>query len=122
MKKIHLYVFGAVITTAILFSCNQQSEKKSEADTLLTSAAMTPEQMVERGKYLAATSGCNDCHTPKIMTDAGPAPDMSRMLSGHPAGNTLPPYDKAMIGPWVMFSSDLTAAVGPWQVIFFQSF
>lgn len=72
------------------------------------------EDAIERGKYIVATSGCNDCHTPKIMTDHGPAPDMTRMLSGHPANEALAPYDKSVIGPWVLLSSGLTAAVGPW--------
>src|SRR5262245_728001 len=38
----------------------------------------------ERGAYLVKIMGCNDCHTPWVMTPKGPAPDMTRMLSGHP--------------------------------------
>jgi mono/diheme cytochrome c family protein len=78
----------------------------------------TMEDPVEHGKYLVTISGCNDCHTPKIMTDQGPVPDMTRMLSGHPATEPLAPYDKSVIGPWVMLSSGLTAAVGPWGTSF----
>src|SRR5687768_14114222 len=45
---------------------------------------------VERGKYLVTAMGCNDCHTPWKMGPDGPAPDMSRMLSGHPAQMAMP--------------------------------
>src|SRR5678816_3607885 len=41
---------------------------------------------VKRGQYLVTILGCNDCHTPMKMTPNGPAPDMERMLSGHPEG------------------------------------
>lgn len=74
------------------------------------------EDPVTRGAYIVSTSGCNDCHTPKTMTDHGPVPDMSRMLSGHPANEAIAPYDKTMVGPWVLLSPGLTAAVGPWGV------
>jgi hypothetical protein len=45
-----------------------------------------------RGMYLVSTSGCNDCHTPWVFNkELGlPMPDMSRMLSGHPAGAPEP--------------------------------
>lgn len=85
---------------------------------------MTAEQLqarVKRGEYLVTISGCNDCHSPKIMTPNGPAPDPKRLLSGHPADEPLPAVtDKKMIAPgqWALFSSGLTAAVGPWGTSF----
>ncbi len=47
---------------------------------------------VMRGMYIVSTSGCNDCHTPWVFNkDLGmPMPDMTRMLSGHPAGGPEP--------------------------------
>jgi mono/diheme cytochrome c family protein len=45
---------------------------------------------VKRGEYLVTIGGCNDCHTPLKMTPNGPAPDMDRMLSGHPEGQADP--------------------------------
>jgi mono/diheme cytochrome c family protein len=71
---------------------------------------------VARGKYLVTTSGCNDCHTPWVMGAKGPEPDMTRMLSGHPAGEQLPPPPKA-VGPWIASSSATnTAWSGPWGI------
>ena len=55
------------------------------APTLAFAESPTPDAaLVERGRYLVTTSGCHDCHTPLKMTENGPEPDMSRMLSGHP--------------------------------------
>jgi hypothetical protein len=71
---------------------------------------------VARGKYLVTAVGCNDCHTPQKMGANGPEPDMSLMLSGHPASMTLPPAP-APVGPWIAsFSGSITAWAGPWGV------
>ena len=71
---------------------------------------------VARGKYIVTTSGCNDCHTPWVMGDKGPEPDMTRMLSGHPAGEQLPAPPKS-VGPWIGASSATnTAWSGPWGI------
>ena len=76
--------------------------------------------MVKRGEYMVMMGGCNDCHSPKIMTDNGPMPDPKRLLSGHPANAKLPAVDASMIGPgkWILFSDDFTCAVGPWGMSF----
>jgi hypothetical protein len=69
---------------------------------------------VARGKYIVTASGCNDCHTPWKMGDNGPEPDMTRMLSGHPADMTLPPAPQPA-GPWtVAAAATFTAWNGPW--------
>ena len=71
---------------------------------------------VARGKYIVTTSGCNDCHTPWVMGEKGPEPDMKRMLSGHPEADRLPPPPKAA-GPWVMTAAATnTAWSGPWGI------
>jgi mono/diheme cytochrome c family protein len=71
---------------------------------------------VARGKYLVESSGCHDCHTPWTMGPNGPAPDMSRALSGHPSSVTLPPPPEPK-GPWIGFSTDTnTGWGGPWGV------
>ena len=80
---------------------------------------MTQEEMVAHGKYLVNLGGCNDCHSPKVMTKMGPVPDTTRLLSGHPADEMLPPFDPSLVQPgkWVLTSgTDFTAWVGPWGV------
>lgn len=72
-----------------------------------------------RGKYLVETSGCHDCHTPWAMGPDGPAPDMSRALSGHPQSLQMPPVPKLPEGPWLVISAaSNTAYAGPWGVSF----
>jgi cytochrome c553 len=81
-------------------------------------AAENPAQKspVERGKYLATTMGCHDCHTPKKIGPNGPEPDFSRTLIGHPENVKLPPPPK-LDGSWVTAgNSDFTAWTGPWGI------
>ena len=71
---------------------------------------------VERGKYIVNTAGCNDCHTPFKMGPAGPEPDMSRMLSGHPEGLKVTQQFKTQ-GPFVAgVNETFTAWSGPWGI------
>lgn len=75
---------------------------------------------LKRGEYLVKYGGCSDCHTPKIMTPNGAAPDVSRLLSGHPEQAPRPPsLPPGLIGPspgqWgAVTNNDLTEWVGPW--------
>ena len=96
----------------LLNQCSSSEEKKNE------SAVMTHEQMVERGRYLVNIGGCNDCHTPKIMTPQGMIPDEAMTLSGHPQNEPLPDIDTSVIhtGKWLLGGSDLTTWVGPWGI------
>jgi mono/diheme cytochrome c family protein len=72
--------------------------------------------VVARGKYLVDTAGCHDCHTPHKMGPDGLEPDMSLMLSGHPASMTLPP-PPPMSGPWLFAGiGPFTAWAGPWGI------
>jgi hypothetical protein len=104
---VYLSLFFAAV--AILFiGCNNQQEKTE----------MTEQQMIERGKFLVAVGGCDDCHTPKSFGPNGPKLDMSRRLSGHPEGTEIPPVDTSLIHHWAYLSHDLTMAVGPWGITF----
>ena len=76
---------------------------------------------IAEGERLVRNMDCNACHTPKVMTDRGPQPDPERLLSGHPAGEALPPRPADLIGSgsWGgLFSPGLTAWAGPWGVSF----
>jgi len=80
--------------------------------------AQTTAEKVARGRYIVSTSGCHDCHTPWQMGPNGPAPDMSRALSGHPQGFRVPPPPKPE-GPWIAaVAATTTAWAGPWGVSF----
>lgn len=83
-----------------------------------TSAPLNEQQ--SRGRYLVSTSACHDCHTPFVMTERGPAPDMTRMLSGHPESLVMPAAPELPAsGPWVMSTSATnTAWAGPWGISF----
>jgi hypothetical protein len=73
---------------------------------------------VERGKYLVTAMGCNDCHTPWTMGAHGPAPDMRRMLSGHPAEAQLPPAPHGNAAWPTAVAASMTAWSGPWGTSF----
>jgi cytochrome c553 len=101
---------GAVLLLAA--ACSSSSSSTPEA-VVPASPAQTP---VQRGEYLVTTSACHDCHTPAKMGPNGPEPDMSRMLSGHPASMKLtkPP---ALTGSWMAAgSTTFTAWAGPWGI------
>ena len=78
-------------------------------------AATSP---VERGRYLVATSACHDCHTPWKLGPKGPEPDMSRMLSGHPANVDVPAAPAASPEWPTRASATMTAWAGPWGTSF----
>jgi hypothetical protein len=113
--KLAILIVVVVAAAAILFTftngTSQQAGAKSKAD------------MIKRGEYLVTVGGCNDCHTPKVMTQMGPMPDSSRLLMGHPATESIPPIPEGVIGvtpdKWAaMANANLTAWYGPWGVSF----
>jgi len=79
---------------------------------------MTQQELIARGKYLVATGGCADCHSPKVYTEMGPIPDSTRNLSGFPAGEKLPALDVKYVAPgnWVATEGNFAAWVGPWGI------
>ena len=101
------FISGLVLTAVLAAGCQQPAE---------TEKKMTP---VERGRYFTMVGGCNDCHTPKKFGPNGPEADMTRELSGHPAGDKLKPVPANLIGPegyGTVVNNHLTAWVGPWGV------
>ncbi len=77
--------------------------------------------MIERGKFLVTMGGCNDCHSPKKMTEQGPRVDPERRLSGQPADAAPPAVPANVLNPqgWMaMTTSHMTAWAGPWGVSF----
>lgn len=63
-------------------------------------------EMVRKGRVIVMAGACNHCHTPWVYDPVlgVPAPDWTRLLSGHPEGAPDPqgkpgPQDIALIGP-----------------------
>ncbi|MEP0861697.1 MAG: diheme cytochrome c-553 [Ignavibacterium sp.] len=108
-------LFSVVITTIFLMvifsACNNSANEKAE---------MTQADKVARGEFLVTFGGCGDCHTPKVFTPQGPVPDTSRLLSGSPSTTQINEVDNKLVQPgkWILFTQDITAAVGPWGASF----
>ncbi len=104
-------MLAALILVVLLTACNQnQPEKK----------ALSEKEMIERGKYLITAGGCHDCHSPKVFGPQGPKIDETKILSGHPAEMQLAEFDPAILEPgkYILFTQDVTAAIGPWGASF----
>ena len=112
-------LFMLAATIIITTSATSQKRKAS-------SGKFPKDSMIKRGEYLVTTSGCHDCHSPKIFTPMGPMPDTTRLLSGHPASDTIPAVPPGLIGAtpkqWgAVTSNDFTAWVGLWGTSFTQN-
>jgi mono/diheme cytochrome c family protein len=103
---------GAIVLFQV--ACTSTAEKP--ATPAVEKKELTKAELIARGKYLTTVGGCNDCHTPKKFGPQGPSLDEERLLSGHPADSPMPPVDVKALKPgyWILFTGDVTAAVGPW--------
>lgn len=101
---------GAVV--AIIFSCGRAGHSTEPVN------AISKDSLIKKGEYLVTIMGCNDCHTPTIMTETGPMPDPNRILSGHNAQSPIAKFDTATAKRWALFDHSGTAIVGPWGISF----
>lgn len=99
-------VFGSLVVFQA--GCNDSAKEK----------VPSKEERIEKGKMLVELGGCNDCHSPKVMTAMGPVPDTTRLLSGHPQNEPVTNVDPAMLNSkmWLHTTMDITAWIGPWGV------
>jgi mono/diheme cytochrome c family protein len=99
-------IAGAAAALAVIIAASAPTAASAAADRA----------RVDRGRYLVDIMACSDCHTPMKMGPRGPAPDMSRFLSGHPETAKVPSAP-APQGPWI-WSGDATntAFAGPWGI------
>ena len=108
-KKILSLTAIAAITSAVFVACQGSAANEEK------SIAMTKEEMVKRGEYLVNTIGCDDCHSPKRMGAHGPEIIPELRLSGYPSDRPLTIADTNVVKKgWMLFSDDLTTAVGAW--------
>jgi hypothetical protein len=106
----------ALVAVLSLMNCSTQPEKKSAPAAEVKKETFGGFASAELyGEHLVTICGCNDCHTPKKMTERGPEPDSSLWLSGHPSSLPAPAVDRADMAKRGLAVTDfLTAWVGPW--------
>jgi hypothetical protein len=105
-----------VITLVLLVALLSLAACEEQAAATPANPAVQHAQKIARGQYLVTIGGCNDCHTPLKMGAKGPEPDMSRMLSGHPANFVMPaPPKNGSAWMWSGAATN-TAFAGPWGV------
>ena len=115
MKHKTIFALGLVALTLLLSNCLFRTEEKADNVPTISQA-----ERVKRGEYLVNAVGCDDCHTPKVMTNLGPVPDSTRRFMGHPATEPFASDEvmkKLVSSTHVgIFSSGFTATVGDWGV------
>src|SRR5690348_4431332 len=105
MKYKLIFIVAALI--AIATGCSQTTAQK-EVHKELTHA-----EKVKRGEYLVNAIGCDDCHSPKKLTDHGFEIIEDLRFSGYQANQTKTPVEKSAVAKgWLLFGGDLTTAVG----------
>lgn len=110
-----------LITISGLACCLVASSLAAEPPVAKDIASTSKSVTLARGRYLVTLGGCHDCHTPKLLTDKGPALDTKRLLSGFPSSEKAPAIPEGVIGPksWGgLFTNDLTGWAGPWGISF----
>jgi len=119
MKKLTVLFIVCASGMLIFSKCADKgtTQETTSQDSVKTDDFYGFGSQVKMGEHLVHICGCNDCHTPKKMTDHGPDMDWDRMLSGHPANAPDPQVNrKEMEGKGLAVTGDLTTWVGPWGV------
>ena len=67
---------AAAVIAPFVHSLGSTSIREASAPAVIAAAAAAvPDAVAARGRYVIATSGCNDCHTPGYMTNDGTTPE-----------------------------------------------
>jgi hypothetical protein len=120
MKKKLIVLFIVCSSCMLMFlRCTDKApaQEATSTDTVQSNNYGGYASAEKWGEHLVRICACNDCHTPKKMTDHGPDMDWDRMLSGHPANAPEPQVNrKEMEGKGLAVTGDLTTWVGPWGI------
>ncbi len=121
MRKSFLSLITGLVFIAVSFiKCADNEQSQPVADPVAGAEKNKfggYETKEKWGEHLVTIAGCNDCHTPKIMTPNGPVDDSSLALSGHPAKLPAPDVDrKQMESKGLVVTSDFTSWIGPWGI------
>lgn len=112
----------ALSVVATIAACSDAGSKETETkkEDITEVRQKEKDELIARGKYLVTVSGCNDCHSPKIMTQLGPVPDSTKLMSGYPSERGIPTLSEAIAKDksWMKMSPDATVFVGPWGITF----
>lgn len=111
LKIFYTVLFASGLFLLFVSACNDSSNGKRE---------ISQAERIAKGRDLVTAGGCGDCHTPKIMTPNGPVQDTTKLLSGASENLSISGVDPNLVKPgnWILFTQDLTAAVGPWGASF----
>jgi hypothetical protein len=118
MKRISFAIIAVTsITIYVVTSCNNVS---SNSATIAQSQKVdSAVELINRGKYLVTTIGCDDCHSPKKLGPNGPEVIEDLRFSGYPANRPVNKISTdAFSKGWMTFNQDLTSAAGPWGISF----
>lgn len=111
-KKWSISRISLLAVIILLTSCNNKDYKEVPEEN-----KMTMNDSIKRGEYLVKTIGCHDCHSPKKFGERGPEEITELALSGHQAGDSIPPINQqALQDGWMLMTGDLTAFAGPWGI------
>ena len=122
MKTNQMTIFiAACILCFLFYRCTSATEATDITNDSTSSDADLHAgyaSQAEWGSHLVIICGCNNCHTPKKMTDHGPEPDTNLLLSGHPSEIPPPILLQAQVSKGLAATYDLTAWQGPWGTSF----
>ena len=110
-----------LLCVPVLVCCFVADTPAAESPVVKNPASTPASAALARGRYMVTLGGCHDCHTPKLMTEKGPALDSKRLLSGFPSSEKVPAVPEGVIGPksWGgLCTNDLTGWAGPWGISF----
>ncbi len=112
----------SILTVLFFLSyCTGKKESNENKDQATTDKEeLSQADLEKRGEYLVTIGGCNDCHSPKNVTEKGFEVIKETMLSGYPASRPVKIPSKAMIMQqgWYAMNADMTQTAGPWGVSF----
>lgn len=104
----------------LLIQCDEKKTNgasQDESPTPATAEFGGFESQIKWGHHLVTIAGCNDCHTPKKMSDHGPVLDSALLLSGHPAQFPSMEINRKELETKVVVANMLlTEWAGPWGV------
>lgn len=120
-KQLNLPAVAITMSSFLLLACNSgrtsQDNSKPTPDTVSINQYGGFPSQAEWGHHLVSMGGCNDCHTPKVMTNMGPMPDTTMYLAGHSASVPPPQVNRTEIeSKGLIVTNDLSVWIGPWGI------